>query len=760
MHGVPGSVVRAAADERAVVCTMGGAFFASGFAALLYQVIWQRMLGLFAGSDAVTAALVVGAFLLGVGLGSLAAGLLADRLAARRAALAFAGIELGIAAFALLSRPFLYDLVVERLGPLLTGRWEVFAVCFAGLLVPTFLMGLSLPVLAKAVVARIDTAANRIGLLYGVNTLGAAAGTLAGGFLIVGEIGFEASIRLGAALNGLAALAALAIRTRLPADAPAARGMPTRAAPAAPGAMGLPAWTLLVFLSGFLIVALEILWVRVLGIAGQGSAYAFPLILGVFLLADGAGLLYGAHWLRRVRDERRAFILLQSWAALCAAATLLGLWLLYDWPPFVAVMGMERFRISAEALAWLAVLAVALIGPPAFLLGMSFPVVQRAVQRDMATVGFRVGVVQLGNIVGNAAGSVACGLVLLHLLGTAGTAVALVGLAGAMLLWWVLRSAREGRRDAAAIGLAGATAAAVAVFPSNAAWWSRIHAVEAGQQGIVAEDRSGVAVLRLDDGAGPMFITGHTQSRVPFWPHHVLLGALGPAIHPAPREVMVIGVGSGGTPYAAGWNPATERVRAIELIQPVYRVIRAYAARYPESAPAWLARDPRFELAVGDGRREIFVSGRRWDVVEADAILPQTSHSGMLYSVEFLRLVRDSLKPGGLFVQWAPTRRVVESFVSVFPHAVLLRPISVLIGSTAPIALDREALLARLQGPAFRAWAARAEVDPTELAPLFAAAPLVWAPDTPRGGGEVNTDLFPRDEYYLNNPVAWPDGPL
>lgn len=758
MHGVPGSAVRARADERVVVWVMGGAFFASGFAALLYQVIWQRMLGLFAGSDAVTAALVVGAFLLGLGLGSLAAGLVADRLAPRRAAFAFALIEAGIAGFALLSRPFLYDLVVERLGPLLTGRWEVFGICFAGLLVPTFLMGLSLPVLAKAVVARIETAANRIGLLYGINTLGAAAGTLIGGFLIVGAIGFEASLQLGAVLNLLAGAAALAVRARLPDTPPRAATVPADVPAAQPGALGLPAWTLLVFLSGFLIVALEILWVRVLGIAGQGSAYAFPLILGVFLVADAAGMLYGARWVQRIADVRRAFILLQAWAGLFAAATLLALWLLYPWPPFAAVMGMDSFRTTLPALGWLALLSIVLIGMPAFLLGMSFPVVQRAVQRDMASVGFRVGIVQLGNIIGNAAGSLVCGLVLLHLLGTSGTAAALLGLALAMLGWWLWRIAREGRRDVPAFALAAAMVAAIAVFPGNAAWWARIHAVTDGQRALVAEDRSGVAVLRLKDGAGPMFITGHTQSRMPFWPHHVLLGALGPAIHPAPREVMVVGVGSGGTPYAAGWNPATHSVRAIELIQPVYRVIRDYAALYPESAPAWLARDPRFELAVGDGRREIFVSNRRWDVVEADAILPQTSHSGMLYSVEFLRLVRDHLKPGGLFVQWAPTRRVVESFVSVFPHAILLRPVSVLVGSNAPIPWDRSAVLARLDSPAFRTWAARAEVDPAEFARMFAEPPVVWTPETPRRGGEVNTDLFPRDEYYLNNPVEWPDG--
>jgi spermidine synthase len=764
MHGGGASILRARRDERAVVRVMGCAFFASGFAALLYQVIWQRMLGMFAGSDAVTASLVVGAFLLGLGLGSLAAGLLADRLRPRQAALAFAAVELGIAGFALLSRPFLYDLVVERLGPVLTGRWEVFAVCFAGLMVPTVLMGLSLPILAKAVVARIETAAGRIGLLYGVNTLGAASGTLIGGFLIVGTLGFEASIRLGAGLNALAALGALAIRPRLPDGVPERGAAERDVRPVAPpqlrpGALGLPAWTLLVFLSGFLIVALEILWLRVLGILGQGSAYAFPLILGVFLLADGAGLLCGARWLARIGDELRAFVLLQSWAALAAAASLLGLWLLYDWPPFAGAMAMDQFRISAGALARLAAIATVLIGPPAFLLGMSFPVVQRAVQRDLASVGFRVGVVQLGNIIGNAAGSLVSGLVLLHRLGSAGTASALLGLGGAMLAWWLVRSRRQGTRDSHALALAAALAWAFALFPANAPWWSRLHAVGPGQLALVAEDRSGVALLRLTGGEGPMFITGHTQSKLPFWPHHVLMGALGPAIHPAPRAVMVIGVGSGGTPYAAGWNPATRTVRAIELVQPVYGVIRDYAALFPESAPAWLLADPRVELAVGDGRREIFVSGRRWDVIQADAILPQTSQSGMLYSVEFLRLVRDSLTPGGLFVQWAPSRRVIETFVSVFPHTLLLRPGDVLIGSTAPIPWDREAVLARLDGAEFRAWVARAGLDDhAGFARLIADPPLRWDPATPRGGGEINTDLFPRDEYYLNNPVVRPDG--
>jgi spermidine synthase len=753
MHGVIDTRAEArAANDATMFAVISVGFFASGFAALLYQVIWQRMLGLFAGSDAVTAALVVGAFLAGLGLGSLAAGVLADRLSPRQAARAFVGCEIGITVFALASRPFLHDFVGERLGPVMTETWQVFAVCFAGLLLPTVLMGLSLPLLARAVVARLETAAGRIGWLYGINTLGAAAGTLIGGFWLVGTLGFERALHAGAALNTLAAALTLAVLRDMPSKVP----LPSRAArteeAAVSGGLGLAAWTALVFLSGFFIIALEILWVRVLGIAGQANAYSFALILGIFLVADGLGVVAGARWVARVGDTRAAFFHLQSWAALYALATLLGFRWLYGMPWFEALVGMETFRHGPAEIGVLALLAVVLIGPPAFLLGMSFPVVQKAVQRDLTSVGFRVGLVQVGNIAGNAAGSLIGGLVMLHVLGTAGTARAIGLLALAMLGLWLVLAARGGVRDRAGRALAVCLAAAVAAFPGNAAWWSRIHGVKPDQTAIVGEDRSGVVVLRLKGDNGPMFITGHTQSQVPFWPHHYFLGALGPALHPEPKDVLVIGSGSGGTPFAAGWNPVTERIRAVELIAPVYDVIRAYAATRPASALAALTTDPRFTLAVGDGRREIFVSGARYDVIEADAILPQTSHSGTLYSVEFLTLVRESLKPGGLFVQWAPTERVANSFLRAFPHVLMLLPISIVIGSDRPIPFDREALMARFSEPAFVAWARRAGVDPAAFPALFAGEVRVWSPETPRGDPEeVNTDLFPRDEFYLNN---------
>jgi predicted membrane-bound spermidine synthase len=752
MHGLDQAGLRAArageARDRVAFLGLALAFFASGFAALLYQVVWQRMLGIFAGSDAVTAALVVGAFLMGIGLGSLAASLVADRRSPRMAARAFAACEAAIAVFALASTPFLYDFLAIRIGPYIQGSAAIFLACFLGLLAPTFAMGLSLPLVSKAVVPGIETAALRIGTLYGLNTLGAAAGALIGGFVLVGTLGFQGTLAVGAALNAGAGVIALWLARGLsdirPARAPVAA--------AAPVDGSLAGWTVLVFASGFLIVALEIIWLRILGLSAQHNAYVFALILGVFLVADGLGLVVGARLVHRIADLRGSFLRMQGVAVLAALAGVALFWGIYGWEPFVAVMAVDKFRLDITAMLIVAASSLVLVGPAAFLLGMTFPITQAAVQRDLGSLGFRVAIVNLGNIVGNAVGGIVAGLVLLHFFGTAG-ALVVIGVIALGLTAWAFGGPRRVRTALVAASLA----TGMLVFPSNDAFWSRIHGVQDGQRALLAEDRSGVALLRLDEDGGPLFIGGHAQSRIPFHPHHFFLGALGPALHPAPSQVMVIGVGSGGTPFAGGWNPATQRVRAVELVAPVYEVIRDYAALHPESAPARMLRDPRFVLEVGDGRRDLLAGEARYDVIEADAILAQTSHSGMLYSVEFLKGVAEKLKPGGLFVQWAPTGRVVESFLEAFPHVVMLRPISALIGSDRPIAIDPATLRARLGDPAFRAWAQAAGVDPARFPSMFAEPPVVWGPERTRAEGEANHDLFPRDEYYLNNPVVPPD---
>ncbi len=732
------------------------AFFATGFAALLCQIVWQRMLGIFAGSDTVSAALVVGAFLAGLGLGSIIGAKVADRLTPVRALAGFALAEVGVGLFALLSKPFLYDWLATDMAGVVDAAPAIFALCFAGLVLPTTLMGASLPLLARAVATSRDNIAERIGMLYGLNTLGAGIGALLGGWLLVGQLGFVATLWLAAGLEFFAAALAFTLLRQL-GDTPAPAADATRADD--DGRYGsLPLWCLLVFLSGYVIVALEIIWVRFMGQVGQFHAYLFPTVLGIFLLADGAGMAMASRMLRRIEDPRPAFFITQSAGFVVATVLLLGVWFALPYPPLAGVMAVDFNRMHGLTLLTTIGLTILVVAPPSFLIGMTFPFVQRAVQRDLSSVGARVGWVQLANIAGNAAGSIVTGLVTFHILGMAGTLKLLAVLSLLLVLFWIWRAGWVKRRIE--VALAAACAVLFVALPGNATWWTRLHGERPGQAAAWAEDRSGVAYFRderADDNRadGPFFIQGFSQGRIPFLPIHQFLGAVGPLIHPDPREVLVIGVGSGGTPWAAGVRPES-RVRAIELVGPVLTSLEEVGRRHPGSAMAQLFDDPRWQMEYGDGRRLLAKEDRRYDIIEADAILPQSSHSGLLYSAEFLEQVRARLAPGGIYVQWAPTQRAAETFATVFPHTMLLMPVAVLVGSNDPIPFDAGRLAGAFEtdtatahlrrgNPAFRDWSA-----------LFAAPALVWNPDTPRGEAPLS-DVFPRDEFYLNNEVITTD---
>jgi hypothetical protein len=735
------------------------AFFASGFAALLCQIVWQRMLGIFAGSDTISAALVVGAFLAGLGLGSLAGARVADRLSAAQALAGFAAAEIGVGLFALVSKPFLYDWIAAGLAGRVDAPAAIFALCFAGLVLPTTLMGASLPLLARAVAQSVDAIAERVGLLYGLNTLGAGLGALVGGWLLVGNLGFVGALRLAAALDVAAALIALSLIGQLRAGPePAARPAPARAAAMsapAPDHGSLPVWCGLVFLSGYVIVALEIVWVRLMGQFGQYHAYLFPTVLGIFLLADGLGMAVAARMLRRIADPRPAFFIVQGAGFVLAAALILALWLAVPQAPLAELMAVDNSRLRGAALWGMVAVAVAVVGPPSFLIGMTFPFVQKAVQRDLSAVGMRVGWVQLANIAGNAAGSILTGLLSLHLLGTAGTLKLLALLSLVLLAGWLWVA---GGRRLPELALAACCAALLVVMPGNAALWVRMHGDKPDRYQAWSEDRSGVALFR-DESAGsagsPFYIQGFSQGRIPFLPIHQFLGAVGPLLHPAPREVLAIGVGSGGTPWAAGIRPES-RVRAIELVGPVLTVLDDVAAQFPHGPIARMLADPRWTFLYGDGRRLLARETRLYDVIEADAILPEGSHSGLLYSAEFLESVRRRLAPGGLYVQWAPTARAAETFVAVFPHALLLMPAAVLIGANDPIQFDAAALRAAFRAPDNLAHLRAGNARDFDWATMFAGGAHRWEPGQARAPAPL-TDVFPRDEFYLNNPIAGTD---
>jgi spermidine synthase len=250
---------------------------------------------------------------------------------------------------------------------------------------------------------------------------------------------------------------------------------------------------------------------------------------------------------------------------------------------------------------------------------------------------------------------------------------------------------------------------------------------------------------------GKLYIQGHSQSDLPFNTVHVFLGAIGPLTHPAPKRVLVIGSGTGGTPYAAGLHPGTERVRVIEIVAPVIGTLRRYLDGKGQSGVDGLLTNPKFEILVADGRHTLALDPTRYDVIEADAILPKTGLSGLLNSQEFFRQVQSKLAPGGIYVQWAPTERTIETFRSVFPYVTMIHP--ALLGSDRPIPISREKILELLARPEIDIHLASARIDRAELLKWFEGKKIEVLNDGKTVPAPLpNTDFFPRDEYYLNRP--------
>jgi spermidine synthase len=767
-----------------LVTLLGFAFFLSGFSALLYQVVWQRMLGLFSGSDSRSVTIITAAYLGGLGVGSLLGSVYADRLSSRRAVRAYALCNLGIAVFAVASRFLYYDLLFKRFTWLAESPLVLLVTVFASLLWPTTLMGLSLPLLSKALVRTISGAAGIISRLYGINTLGAGIGALVSGWFLIGLLGYDRSLFVGAFISAIVGGVAWLVSGRLDTGDQEKvseqklrnTNLDLRNVP-----RSVWTWCFFVFISGFLIISLELIWFRVLDFLLKSNAYTFGHLLAIYLIGDGLGSLVGSRYVRRIANPRAAFMWLQGLISLIALGTI---WLVSNAANQPGGL-LSQYILSADGRSLLVnlqqqggasagivyalvilylILPLIILLAPSFLVGFYYPIVQKAIQTDSDVVGQRVGLVEVSNIMGNTMGSILTGAILFAVLGTANS-LRLIGIIGlvfvAALLYENFGKFRTTYRVVGTV-LSGALLLVVVAFPPTNQFWANMHVTEPGQYFVVAEDASGVAALRGSTENGKTSISiwanGRDQGNVaPFDTFHSFLGVLPALIHPAPRRVMVVGVGSGNTPYAVGINPDIQAIDAVEIIGPELEVLADFQRDMTDSTRQTirqLYQDHRYRLIVSDGRREIDLAKAPYDIIVVDAVLPWTSHAGLLFSIEFYEAAYNRLAPGGLVVEWSPTHRSEASFVSVFPYVVKIADI-VLVGSNQPIPYQPAVLIQRLQEPRTVDYLATGGVDPRLMYYWIQSEPIAsWLPDTPRLDSDINTDLFPKDEEYLNNEVG------
>jgi spermidine synthase len=750
-------------------------FLASGFAALLYQMIWQRLLTLFGGADVYSVTLIVSAFMAGLGLGSLAGGHLADRLPLRRRLIAFALAELAVAAFGAASVFLLYDWLYARLGPVDLPGWATAAVLFAVLLWPTFFMGVSLPLLSRALAETTTAASRRIASLYGWNTVGAALGSLVTVWVILRMTDFRRATWIGAALNAACALAALGLASRTAGGGGRAHRPPPVSAAPPPDALRLGAWVAVYALSGFIALSLEILWFRLLGVVLKSNTFTFATLLALFLAGVGGGALAGHRLAGRVRHPARAFMALQAAIPLYAAVSL-ALFLFAAprfaflrpvWDYMAAYEGLEidaairsaqRFalemggvapqarRLTVLLVALYVALPAALVGPPTLLMGVSFAFLQRAIQTDLAGVGRRVGWLQAANIAGSTLGSILTGVLLLDVFGTAGTLRLLVVL-GTVFGALAIAASPPPERRWVILAVGGSVVFALWASPGGGKLWARVHGTRP-EEILFGEDATGLSVIKQEGGASVVYVNGVGQSELPYGGFHTVLGALPVLIHPRPERVALIGLGSGETLFGAAGRRETVVLESVEIVEPQLDTLVRLQQRRDFAGLRLLLADPRIRHSFTDGRAFILKGGRRYDVIEADALRPTSAYSGNLYSREYFDLLRRHLKPGGLAVNWAPTARTRSTMLAVFPHLLAFR--ALLIGSDQPIPFDPAVVRARMGDAFTESFYRRGQVDIHALLEEFLTQPpVVYGPGHDRASLDANHDIFPKDEYLV-----------
>jgi len=688
----------------------------SGAAALVYEVVWLRMLGLVVGHAVDALAAVLAAFMAGLAIGAALFGRLAGRL--RRPLAACAWLEGGIAAYAALLPSAVAALpraslpLREALG-LSYGGWSLTQTALACVLLlpPTVLMGGTLPLLSQAAGRGHAAAARVAGALYALNTSGAVLGALAAGYWLLPTAGNRETVWIAAGAN-LAAAALLLIAAR---SAPSAPGE----APVAERSQGhgSRAWLIpcAMAVSGAAAMVFEIAWTRALSLVIGSSTYAFTSVLVVVLIGIAVGsAVYAWRWGARPAGPA-ALGAIEAGVGVFAALALLG----FERLPDLLLTGL---RWSA-APAWVALLQImvsaAVLLPATLCIGASFPCALAATTVGGAGVGRQVGRLYAANTVGAVAGVILGGLVLVPGWGVHAalkTAIVASLLVAAALLAASGRGAR--RLVPAALSLAAAYGVALApawdarVMSSGPAIYATSY-LASGQgrslRQLVAEE----AVLYYRDGrSGTVAVTRqgpHTLLRingkvdagtVVDMPTQLLAGHLPLLVHPSPRTVFILGLGSGVTAAAAARHGA-ERVDVLEIEPAVVEASRFFAGEQGGALD-----DPRVRITIGDGRSFLLSTGARYDVIISEPSNPWIQGMAGLFSAEFFALAKQRLRPGGLMLQWiqsynlAPDdlKMAIATFRSAFPATSLWEPVPgdfLLLGSVERAPLDLGRLRAR-----------------------------------------------------------------
>ncbi len=692
-------------------------FFISGASGLIYEVVWLKMLSVVFGSTTLATTIVLAAFMAGLATGNYWLGRLADRTA--RPLRLYAWLELGIGIFSFIMPLILglldevYVFVFQNITPSYFGlSLTRLAVSFLVLLVPTFFMGGTLPVITRFLFSRFGGLGYRVSQLYFVNTLGAAFGTILTGFLLVAVLGINQSAYLAGAFNIIIALVFLILDAKTHSQ-PEVREVQQAPADGAagtypPGLRRLALWAAGV--SGFCSLAYEVAWTRALIFLLDNTAQAFTTMLAAFLIGIALGSLIVSRWIDRSRH---------LWLAFAVAEIMIGLLALLSIPVFGnwgAALGADMGSIyypTTSQWGWavfrfLRSFIVMLL--PTLLMGIALPLAVKIYSTGIPGAAGGVGKSLAVNTLAGVAGSFGAGFVLIPWLGVFKSVmvVAAVNVITGLVLLAVIPAWRLRKKAVTglAAGLSYIVMLAVLISFGDFMFSSPIERENmAGvlyyNEGIgatvkVFQDYFMNKSISIDGFPVAGTIKRHVDAQKSLGHLPLLL------TQKANPSVGIIGFGAGGSSWAA-MQYDTADVDCIELLPAVLE-----AAEFIPEVNHGVMHDPRLELIFADGRNHMLVTDKTYDIISVDATSPKSSGSGSLYTLEFYQLCRQNLAADGLMIQWLPyhllseqdVKMTARTFQQVFPHATLWfsfqRHYYILVGTQQPLSLDYQLLSQRM----------------------------------------------------------------
>jgi spermidine synthase len=695
-------------------------FFLSGATGLVYQVVWLRQLTLVFGATAYASSAVLSTFMGGLALGSHWAGRRAGgwRVSPLKA---YGLLELCIAAYAA-AIPWL----LASLTPVLGSAWQLGAdrhfllfglikfASIAVLILPaTTLMGATLPVLSRVAIENKRSLGGGVGALYAVNTFGAVVGTIAAAFVALPMFGMRRTLLVNVALNAVVGITAWALGRR--AAEPAARAESTSSSPIT---ASVPSRTLVLTFaaSGCAAMVLEVAWTRGLALVLGSSVYAYASMLTAFLV----GLASGAATAARFLERRPAAVPRTLLSIALGAAGVLSFFTALGIQALPRLFAEIYFRLSPPPAGWwLAQLGLSLLimFPTTFALGWVFPLVLEAAGGERGAIAASVGRVYAANTLGTIFGAAAAGFFLIPLLGVGTTLVSVAVFQ--LLLGATLTLGAAGRRRVIAVSCMAGALLAILLRPRwdvllmNSGVYMNVQDVdhEQGWPAFLEHVRENNELVFARDGLTASVLVARqpmtnsiylavngkvdASSRADL-ETQILAGHIPLLLHPAPKDVLVVGLASGISVGSAASHPVS-RIRVVEVEAAMIEAARLFGP-YNGS----VLDDPRVSISINDARNALQFDSTDYDVIISEPSNPWMTVASNLFTEDFFRIATTRLRPGGVFGQWIQTyclapeqlRSILAAFHRAFPHVLVFETLNgvdlLLVGSNQPMVLDTD----------------------------------------------------------------------